>query len=172
MSLVRCSVERHASEILAILNQQIAESTSIYEYHPRELTTMVDWFHHKSKAGIPVVGWMEGEFLAGFASYGSFRVKPAYKYTVEHSVYVKPEFHRRGIGRRLLREITSEAERAGIHVMVGCIDTANTASIRLHVQEGFELSGVVRHAGFKFGRWLDAAFYQKLLPGPTDPREG
>jgi len=127
----------------------------------------------KSRGRYPVIGVESdaGE-LMGFASYGPFRAWPAYKYTVEHSVYVDARFRGQGVGRLLLRAVISAAESQDYHVMVGGIDAANAVSIRLHESLGFAPCGVVRHAGFKFGRWLDLAFYQLILRTPAAPADG
>ena len=119
----------------------------------------------------PIVENESGE-LMGFASYGTFRAYPAYKYTVEHSVYVDKRFRGQGHGRTLLREILCAAQGQNYHVMVGVIDCANAASIALHESLGFTHSGTIRHAGFKFGQWLDVAFYQLVLSTPTAPVDG
>ncbi|WP_404422256.1 GNAT family N-acetyltransferase [Nibricoccus sp. IMCC34717] len=171
MAIVPATFEAHAPGILEIMNQAILETTSTYDYKAKDLAELQAWFDLKAQGGWPVLVAVENGRVAGYATYGTFRTKPAYKYTVEHSVYVHPDFHRRGLGRTLLRAIIGEADACGVRVMVGCIDAANTASIQLHVTEGFELSGVVRQAGYKFGRWLDAAFYQRILSGPETPNE-
>jgi L-amino acid N-acyltransferase len=108
----------------------------------------------------------------GFASYGTFRAFPAYKYTVEHSVYVDARFRGQGIGKRLLQEIITLAQQQEYHVLVGAIDAANAVSICLHASLGFMHCGTIRQAGFKFGRWLDLAFYQMILKTPAQPRDG
>jgi phosphinothricin acetyltransferase len=108
----------------------------------------------------------------GFASYGPFRAFPAYKYTVEHSVYVDGRFRGRGLGRMLLERVVEAAEVAGNKTMIGVIDAENAASIALHERLGFARCGEIRHAGFKFGRWLDLVFYQRVLKGPESPVDG
>ena len=100
-----------------------------------------------------------------------FRVRPAYKYTVEHSVYVRPDKRGQGLGKVLLREIVKKAEEQNFHVMVGVIDASNSVSIKLHENEGFVLSGIMKETGYKFGKWLDAAFYQLILKTPANPVE-
>jgi L-amino acid N-acyltransferase len=173
VNLVTCEPARHSASILAIFNDAIANSTALYDYQPRAPESMVAWFDGKARARYPVIG-LENEAgeLLGFASYGPFRAWPAYKYTIEHSVYVDPRFRGQGVGRRLLREIVAAAERQDYHVMVGGIDAANFASIRLHESLGFTHAGTVRHAGFKFSRWLDLAFYQLILKTPATPVDG
>ncbi len=134
---------------------------------------MQAWFDAKERNNYPVIG-VENESgeLMGFASYGQFRERPAYKYTVEHSVYVDARFRGQGAGRMLLEAIIAAAENQDYHVMVGGIDASNAVSIKLHESLGFTSCGIVRQAGFKFGRWLDLAFYQLILKTPAAPVDG
>lgn len=172
MTIVECDRSR-AAEILAILNEAIEHSTALYDYRPRPLASMDAWFDTKEKGGYPVIGLVDTTgALLGFGSYGQFRAWPAYKYSVEHSLYVAPGYRGRGIGKLLLAEILERARRQGYHNVIGGIDAGNTASIALHERFGFVRCGLVRHAGFKFGRWLDLAFYQKLLDTPAEPVDG
>lgn len=173
MTIVQCEYERHAQPILAIFNEAIAHSTALYDYKPRTIQMMASWFEAKRKGKYPVIGVeRDSRELMGFASYGSFRAWPAYKYTVEHSVYVDPRFRGRGIGKRLLKEIIAAALGQNYHVLVGCIDAANSASVRLHETAGFAYCGTIRQTGFKFGRWLDLLIYQLVLDTPVKPVDG
>ena len=113
----------------------------------------------------------EGQLL-GFASYGAFRAWPAYKYSVEHGIYVQKNHHRKGLGRLLMEHLIERAREQEYHVLIGGIDMANTSSIALHQSLGFAHAGTVLQAGFKFGRWLDLGFYQLLLDTPRVPRDG
>ena len=135
----------------------------------RQARVAYTYIHLLIVAGI-VVG--AAGTLLGFGSYGAFRAWPAYKYTVEHSVYVHRDHRGRGVGSRLLQEILARAVQQGVHVLVGGIDASNEGSITLHVKSGFEHAGTIRQAGFKFGRWLDLAFYQRILETPADPVDG
>jgi len=173
MQLVQCTRKRHAEAILAIFNDAILNSTALYDYKPRTHEMMDAWFEIKAKGKYPVIGVENdsGE-LMGFGSYGTFRAFPAYKYTVEHSIYVDARFRGQGIGKRLLREIITAAQQQDYHVLVGAIDSSNSVSIRLHQALGFTPCGTIRQAGFKFNCWLDLVFYQLLLPTPAEPRDG
>jgi phosphinothricin acetyltransferase len=173
MRRVDCSLERHGGAILAILNEAIANSTALYDYQPRTPASMTGWFAAKRAAHHPVIG-LEDEAggLLGFASYGAFRPHAAYKYSVEHSVYVRSDCRRRGLGLLLLQALIAAAREQDYHAMIGGIDVENRASIALHTQLGFTHAGTIRQAGFKFGRWLDLAFYQLLLPTPEQPADG
>jgi phosphinothricin acetyltransferase len=173
MTIIPCNPQQHAEAIRSIFNEAIANSTALYDYKPRSAEVIQAWFEAKAKGRFPVIGAVgdNGEFM-GFASYGTFRAFPAYKYTVEHSVYVDSRFRGRGVGRRLLEEIIKAACGQDYHVMVGGIDAANTVSIALHERLGFKHCGTIRQAGFKFGRWLDLAFYQLILEAPAKPVDG
>ena len=173
MQIVQCEKERHAEAILAIFNEAISNSTALYDYKPRTIEMMAAWFDAKAKGKFPVIGIENdaGE-LMGFGSYGTFRAWPAYKYSVEHSVYVDARFRGQGIGKRLLQEIITAAQAQDYHVIVGGIDATNSVSIRLHEALGFTFCGTIRQAGFKFGRWLDLSFYQLILSTPSQPVDG
>jgi L-amino acid N-acyltransferase len=173
MTPVACTFEEHAPAILDIFNDAIAHSTALYEYKPRTMDTMRSWFAAKAQGGFPVLGLQDsaGQLL-GFASYGTFRAFPAFKYTVEHSVYVHPAHRGKRMGEALLKQVIDAAQTNQVHVMVGGIDAANQASIALHKKLGFTHSGTISQSGFKFGRWLDLAFYQLTLPTPNQPVDG
>ena len=170
MKLAPCT-RAHAPEILAIFNDAILHTTALYEYEPRTPEFMAAWFETKERAGLPVIGaFADDGALAGFASYGPFRAAfPAYRHTVEHSVYVHGAHRRQGIAQKLLAELIAQATTREVRVMIGVIDSANTASIALHEKLGFSRSGVLRGVGYKFGRWLDVDLLQLTLPGPATP---
>lgn len=172
VQLVDCGRAR-GPEILAILNEAIQNSTALYDYVPRPLTAMDGWFDAKERGNYPVIGVVDdASRLTGFASYGPFRAWPAYKYSVEHSLYVECGHRGRGLGRLLLGAIIDRARAQDYHTLIGGIDAENAASIALHRRFGFELCGHVRHAGFKFQRWLDLQFYQLILETPARPVDG
>jgi len=171
--IVSCTRERHGAAILEILNDAIVNSTALYDYEPRPLESMAGWFKAKEAGRFPVIGAeAQSGRLLGFATYGTFRNWPAYKYTVEHSVYVHKDSREEGIGAALMERLISLAEKQDYHVLIGGIDQSNIASVRLHEKLGFEHAGTVRQAGFKFGRWLDLAFYQLVLDAPAQPVDG
>jgi L-amino acid N-acyltransferase YncA len=173
MRLVPCSPDRHAKAILGILNDAIITSTALYDYKPRSFESMIDWFKARQSEGLPVLGVEDqGGELMGFASYGVFRPWPAYKYSVEHSVYVHKDHRRKGVGVLLMRQLILAAKAQGYHVMVGAIDVNNAASVALHQKLGFTHAGTIRQAGFKFGQWLDLCFYQLILETPEHPLDG
>jgi phosphinothricin acetyltransferase len=110
--------------------------------------------------------------LLAFGSYGTFRAWPAYKYTVEHSVYVHRDHRGQGLGFEVMQALIETARERDVHALMGGIDATNTASIALHQRLGFQHVGTLPQVGFKFGRWLDLAFYQLLLETPLQPVDG
>src|SRR5262245_49538829 len=106
MKIIECNEACHAEAMLNIFNEVIATSTALYDYQPRTSALMQTWFEAKRKGNYPVVGAEDSSGqLLGFASFGAFRAWPAYKYSVEHSVYVDSRFRGRGVGRALLQRI-------------------------------------------------------------------
>jgi phosphinothricin acetyltransferase len=164
MYLKNCT-EKHLPEILAIFNETIANSTALYDYEPRTMEKVRAWYEERVAKQIAVIGAFDADdTLLGFATYGSFRPHDGYKFTVEHSVYVRADKRGNGLGKTLLAELIAEAKRSdSVHSLVAVIDTENTASIALHEKFGFTFCGEIRQCGFKFGRWLDIVFYQKIL---------
>ena len=172
-TVVPCTFERHADAILDIFNDAILHSTALYDYKPRTRQNMVAWFEAKRAGGFPVIGIEDAHgTLVAFGSYGTFRAYPAYKYTVEHSVYVHEKHRGHGLGRRVMQELIAAAQAQDLHAMVGAIDATNAGSIALHTGLGFKLVGTLPQVGFKFGRWLDLVFYQRLLDTPAQPVDG
>jgi phosphinothricin acetyltransferase len=172
MDLIECNLT-HAEAIRQILNDAILKTTALYDYLPRTPQMMHTWFETKRDGGFPILGVQtsEGE-LMGFASYGIFRPWPAYKYSIEHSLYVAEAYRRRGVGEFLLRSLIERAIAQDYHVMIGGIDADNQPSINLHLRLGFAPVGLLREVGYKFGRWLDLAFYQLVLVTPSAPESG
>jgi L-amino acid N-acyltransferase len=173
MQLALCQFDTDAAAILAIFNHAILHTTALYEYNPRTMATMQQWFANKAAGNFPV--WSlknnEGQLVA-FGSYGTFRAFPAFKYSVEHSVYVHPEYQGMGYGKLMLQQLIRSAEAQNYHLLIGGIDASNNGSIALHQKLGFVHSGTITQAGYKFGRWLDLAFYQLTLKTPIEPVDG
>lgn len=157
--------------ILAIYNDAILTTTAVYTYEPRTGEMMDNWYKEKQDKGLPVFVAEAGGVVAGFASYGPFRPWPAYKYSVEHSIYVNKDFRRQGIAKKLLRVLIDKAEASGLHTIVAGIDSENAVSIGLHREFGFREAGTLSQVGYKFDRWLDLQFMQLILSSPIRPNE-
>jgi phosphinothricin acetyltransferase len=170
--MIRHAAENDLSKILDIYNDAILNTTAIYTYHVQTLEERRLWFHKKNEDGFPVLVFEEDNTVVGFATFGPFRAWPAYKYTIEHSVYVHNEYRHHGVGTELINEIIKIADKRKFMTLVAGIDAFNESSLKMHEKLGFEYSGTIRKAGFKFGKWLDLVFYQKNLSGPENPIDG
>lgn len=170
--LIKPCCEKQVPAIMEIFNDAILNSTASYNYNAFTVETVKAWYTHKKNGNYPVIGLFDDkDTLLGFATYGPFRERPAYKYTVEHSVYVHPNERGKGYGTILLHEIVKRAEEQDYHIMVAGIDASNTISRKLHEKEGFTFCGLIQQTGYKFGRWLDLAFYQLILKTPLHPQQ-
>ena len=161
--IIRDAVNTDVASILEITNHAIAQTTAIYDYDQRTLKYQQQWFDNRLAAGFPVLVAESNGNVVGYASYGAFRERQAYKSTAEHSVYVAHGFEGAGIGSKLLTEIIARAKNAGIHTLIGGIDASNADSIAFHEKFGFQRAGLIREAAYKFDRWLDLVFVQKML---------
>jgi L-amino acid N-acyltransferase YncA len=172
-SAIRAAHADDVAAIRAIFNDVIATSTAVYYFEPVSLEERKAWFTGRTAAGFPVlVAERDGEVL-GFSSFGAFRgAWPGYRYSVEHSVHVRADFRGQGIGPRLVAALFPYATALGKHVMIGGIDAANAASLRMHARLGFTQVAHFREVGHKFGRWLDLVFMQRLLDAPGTERPG
>lgn len=173
MKIIHCNYNEHAKAILDIFNHEIINTTALYDYTPRTMTNMETWFNNKAAGKFPVLGVVnDANQLAGFASYGTFRGWPAYKYSVEHSVYIHKNFRGKGLASLLIQELIAQAKQQQLHTLIGAIDNDNIASVELHKKLGFHHAGTIKQAGFKFGRWLDVVFYQLIIETPEHPIDG
>lgn len=150
-------------KILAIVNHAIEHTTSNYLYEKLPLATQILWFEDKIAKNFPVIVADDDGIVVGFGTYGTFREKIGYQYTVEHSVYVADDCIGKGVGSLLLTELIQLAKSESYHVMVGGIDAANKDSIAFHKKFGFTENGVLKEVGFKFDQWLDLQFMQLIL---------
>ncbi|MEZ4852650.1 N-acetyltransferase family protein [Flavobacterium sp.] len=149
--------------ILEIINDAILNTTALYDYNPRTLTHQKTIFQDKLDKNFPILVAIENETVVGFGYYSEFRFREAYKFTVEHSVYVHQNHQGKGIGKLLLVELIELAKKQNIHTMIGVIDAENTASIKLHEKFGFDKVGLIKESAYKFDRWLHSVFMQLLL---------
>jgi len=168
---IRPATERDLPEILRIYNHAVEHTTAVFEYRPHTIDMRREWFRAKQAASLPVLVAGEVGAVRGFATYGPFRAWPAYKYSVEHSVYVDPAVHRQGIGSALVRAVLDEARARNLHVVMAGITSDNGVSLRLHERLGFKEVAHIPEVGFKFGRWLDLKLLQIVFDTPRTPTE-
>lgn len=168
---VRPAVEADLPAILGIYNHAIEHTTAVFSYKPHTLAMRREWFEAKRAANHPVFVAQSDGGVVGFATFGPFRPWPAYKYTVENSVYVAEHARRSGIARSLMNRLLLDARDKQCHAVIAGIVSDNTASIRLHQSLGFVEVAHFREVGYKFGRWRDLKFFEILLTGPEHPDE-
>jgi phosphinothricin acetyltransferase len=108
------------------------------------------------------VAEINGE-VVGFGMYSEFRFREAYKFTVEHSVYVNQNYQGKGIGKIILQELIDLARKQNLHTMIAVIDAENQSSVDFHEKFGFETVGIIKESGYKFDRWLHSVFMQLIL---------
>lgn len=170
--MIRQAVVNDMNKIMEIYNDAILNTTAVYTYKAQTIEERLWWFQKKKEENYPVLVNEENNLVTGFATYGLFRPHPAYKYTVEHSVYVHKDYRQHGIGSALVKEIIKIAGEREYKTVVAGINASNKSSIAMHEKLGFKYSGTIKKAGFKFGQWLDLAFYQLELSGPRNPIDG
>lgn len=146
-----------------IYNDAISETTALLEYEPYSDEYMCDWFEKKQVCGFPVFIASQGGIAMGFSSYGHFRQRPGYLYTVESTVYLDKQYRGKGIGRLLMAALIAEAKKQELHIIIACIESTNQASIKLHEQMSFRKAAEFKEVGFKFNRWITLFFYQLIL---------
>jgi L-amino acid N-acyltransferase YncA len=160
---VRLAALGDAEAIRAIYNEEITGSTSTFDLVPRTSADQVAWLHGHEGAHPVVVAVDQDGTVVGFGSLSVFRDRPAYTTTVENSIYVDSAMRASGVGRALLDELIAQATQLGFHTMIARVVGGNEASLGLHKSCGFELVGVEREIGRKFGRWLDCWVLQRML---------
>lgn len=161
--LIRDALETDLPGIVAIRNDVVATSTAIFNEEPSTPEEIETWWRGRVAQGYPVLVAAQDDDVLGYGSFGDFRTWPGYRFTAEHSVHVRADARRRGIGRALLQELVEQARAQGKHVLVGGIDADNDASIRLHEQLGFVRVAHMPEVGFKWGRRLDLVMMQIVL---------
>ena len=150
--------------IAQIYGDAVREGTASFELEAPDEAEMMRRMRALLDGGFPYFAVDVGAILVGFAYAGPYRARPAYRFTVEDSIYVAQQAHRRGIGHMLLRELIAASEVRGFRQMIAVIgDSANAGSIELHRCAGFRMVGTFDNVGFKFGRWLDSVLMQRPL---------
>lgn len=169
--LVRPATIADVPAITAIYRPAVLTGTATFEIAPPEETEMAARMTAITADGFPyLVAEVDG-LVAGYVYLGKYRPRPAYRWSVENSIYVAPAGQRRGVGRALLDALIEKGEAGGYRQMVAVIgDSNNLASIALHRAAGFTFSGTLHSVGYKLGRWLDSVTMQRALgPGDSTP---
>lgn len=161
---IRPATAADLAAITAIYDEAVQFGTATFELIPPDLAEMTRRFDTLVSAGFPYLAALQDGRVAGYAYAGPYRPRPAYRFTVENSVYLDPAAQRRGIGTRLLHRLIADCEAGGFRQMIAVIgDSANAGSIALHRNAGFQMIGTHPAVGLKFGRWLDTVMMQRAL---------
>lgn len=164
--MIRPAQLSDAQGIADIYNREVLGSTATFDLVPRSVDDQRTWLRERSGAHAVLVAEDHAPnpvVLTGFASLSPFRNRPAYSTTVESSVYVHHDYRRRGIARELMIDLLATARSHGFHSIIARVADSQEASLALHQSLGFELIGVEREVGRKFGRWLDVSVLQVLV---------
>ena len=161
---IRPVTEADLPFVTEIYEHAVRYGTATFELIPPDLAEMTRRYRALTDGGFPYfVATVDGR-VTGYAYAGPYRPRPAYRFTVENSVYLRPSIHRRGIGLRLLLKLIAECEARGYRQMIAVIgDAANAGSLGVHTRCGFAMIGTHPDVGFKFGRWLDTVMMQRPL---------
>lgn len=161
--LIRTATPADMADITAIYGRFVQTSTATFELEPPELSEMLRRREEVLERGLPyLVAELEG-YIVGFCYASQFRPRAGYRFTVEDSIYVRPDCIGHGVGKLLLGELITQCQKKGCHTMVACVCGVNPASIALHESLGFKPIGVVPEAGHKFGEWLRLLMMQRSL---------
>ena len=158
---IRPAVAADLPAITEIYDHAVRHGTATFELIEPDLAEMTRRFDTLMEGGFPYFTAALDGRVVGYAYAGAYRPRPAYRFTVENSVYLEPAIHRRGIGLQLLQRLIVESEARGYRQMIAVIgDSANAGSIGVHTKCGFDMIGTHPNVGFKFGRWLDTVMMQ------------
>jgi L-amino acid N-acyltransferase YncA len=161
--MIREAGEADLPVILAIYNDAVRNTTAVWNDREVDIENRRALLLDRRARNFPFLVADEDGRVVGYASFGDFRPFDGYRHTVEHSIYVNRDFRRQGVGRALMPPLIEAARVLEKHAMIGGIDAANVASIRLHQKFGFVEVARMPEVGTKFGRWLDLVFMQKML---------
>lgn len=149
--------------ILNILNYEIKHGTAVYDYEEKSLADLQIWYLEKIEKNYPLLVVELEDKVIGYATYGAFRPREGYKFTIEHSVYMHQDHYGKGLGKLLMQKLIPIAKENGYHSMIGVVDASNSGSCNFHLNLGFKEAGRLKEAGFKFEKWLDVVFFQLNL---------
>jgi phosphinothricin acetyltransferase len=161
---IRIATRDDVPGILDIYNEAVLNTTATYDYDPATLEQRLLWFDEHARDGYPIfVAQDDMGRIVGWSSLSRFHNRVGYKFTTENSVYVAAGHRGRGVGKRLMPPLIQGARELGLHAIIAGIDAENPASIRLHAQFDFAKVAHLKRVGFKFNRWLDVIYMERLL---------
>ena len=161
---IRAATAADLPGILEIYNDAVLKTTATYDYEPRTLEHRTEWFEDRQRERYPIlVAVEESGQVKGWSALNPFHARFGYRFTAENSVYVAETARGRGVGKALLGPLVEAGRARGLHAIIAAIDAANEASLRLHAAFGFEQVGHFKQTGFKFDRWLDVVYMERLL---------
>jgi len=164
---LRPAAESDLAAINDIYNYYVLNSTCTYQEQPERISDRLIWFRNHGPKH-PVIVAEQKKEVVGWGSLSPYHRRAAYRHTVENSVYVHPDWHRRGIGSLLLQDLIKQARDLGYRAIIAAIDSDQASSIILHARYNFQKVGRMQSVGLKFGRWLDVV-YMELLLGDSKP---
>ena len=167
---VRPATRTDLPDIAAIYNEAVLNTTASYDYEPRTWEQRVAWFEAHQEQRLPIFVAVDDELrIAGWSSLSRYHDRKGYQFTVENSVYVAAPLRGQGVGTLLLPPLIESAQALGLRAIIAAIDAQNAASIRLHGRFGFVQVGHFKQVGFKFNRWLDVIYMERLLIASAEP---
>ncbi|MDO8611638.1 MAG: N-acetyltransferase family protein [Dehalococcoidia bacterium] len=162
--VLRAATEGDVPAILEIYNEWIVNSVATFDTEPQTLEEKLVWFRETRHPYAMLVAEREGK-VVGWACLRPFRSRAAYRFTTENSVYVRSDCIGQGVGTALMLRLVEVAAENGFHTIIAGSSGDSPASVRLHERMGFELVGVEREVGYKFDRWIDVRWMQKMVEG-------
>jgi phosphinothricin acetyltransferase len=161
--IIRNAKRDDLPSILKIVNYEIENTTSVYDYKTRTLQNQIAWFEKKKLKKMPVIIAEKNGYVIGFGTFGIFRPWEGYQFSAEHSIYMNKNFRGKGTGKKIMNKLIQLAKEQNFHIMIAGIDANNTKSIKFHHNFGFKEVGRFDQIGFKFEKWLDLIFMQLFL---------
>ena len=161
---VRSATRADLPAILDIYNEAVLNTTASYDYEPRDMAHRVAWFEAHEAQRLPIFVAVDDDGrVAGWSSLSRYHDRKGYQFTVENSIYVAAPRRGQGVGKLLMPPLVRSAQELRLRTIIAAIDAQNPVSIMLHERFGFEPAGYFKQVGFKFGRWLDVVYMQRLL---------
>ena len=164
MTTIRSSQDQDMAAITAIYAHHVLHGTGTFEVDPPTQEDMSSRRGDVLSKNLPYLVAVEDGHVVGFAYCNWFKPRPAYRFSAEDSIYIRPDAQGKGLGRALLAELSAQAEKVGVRKLIAVIgDSANTGSIGLHLSVGFQHVGVIKSCGWKFNQWRDIVMMEKTI---------